>query len=220
MIGRRKPGEIMPLLDFQHLPNQRSRSWEGFHCMWAVWITHELNTRHLPDRYFAEPLTQTGMEVEAEVLTFEELDVFEVRVYDSEGTRDLVAAVELVSPGNKDRASKRRQFATKCAAYLQNNVSFVMVDPITERRVNMHEEIMRRINLGDHFARVVTTPLYALAYRTAGSRESVRMEVWSEALAIGAPLPTLPLWIAPDRAVPLGLETSYNAACSSLKIRL
>src|SRR5438034_6037865 len=44
-------------------------------------------------------------------------DVFEVRVFDEQRTRHLVAAVELVSPGNKDRPDTRHAFAIKCAAY-------------------------------------------------------------------------------------------------------
>jgi hypothetical protein len=223
--------------------------------MWASCITQELNTHRLPVRYHAEPLTQAGMAVEADVSTFEEdeepidagengngggvatavwappqppvvahvefgnLDIYEVRIYDSEGTRALVAAIELVSPGNKDRPSEREWFATKCAAYLQQSVSVVVVDPITERRANMHEEIMRRIHLGDEVVQAVTSPLYAVAYRTAGIGTRMRLEVWPANLAVGSPLPTLPLWIGPSVAVPLDLETTYNAACASLRIR-
>jgi hypothetical protein len=38
-----------------------------------------------------------------------------VEILATEGGRTLVAAIELVSPGNKDRAVKRRLFAAKCA---------------------------------------------------------------------------------------------------------
>src|ERR1700722_4310305 len=65
----------MPLRDHAHLPERSRRSWEGFHTLWASWITHELNTHRLPARYHAEPLTQAGMEVEADVSTFEEDDL-------------------------------------------------------------------------------------------------------------------------------------------------
>src|SRR5438552_2212873 len=42
---------------------------------------------------------------------------FEVLVFQSEGGTNLVAAVELVSPGNKDRRDQRRAFAVKCGSY-------------------------------------------------------------------------------------------------------
>src|SRR5262249_49738917 len=38
----------------------------------------------------------------------ESLQTFELRVYDQESARTLVAAVELISPGNKDRPEARR----------------------------------------------------------------------------------------------------------------
>ena len=37
--------------------------------------------------------------------------------------------------------------------------------------------------------------------------------------ALGTPLPTLPLWLASDRAIPLELEASYEATCEVLRIQ-
>jgi hypothetical protein len=45
-------------------------------------------------------------------------DDFEVRVISNKPGPTLVAAIELVSPRNKDRAEARRAFAIKCASYL------------------------------------------------------------------------------------------------------
>src|SRR4051812_16871500 len=45
-------------------------------------------------------------------------DTFEVRVLSTDTGPRLVAAIELISPGNKDRQTERRAFATKCASYL------------------------------------------------------------------------------------------------------
>src|SRR5215467_7237137 len=42
-------------------------------------------------------------------------DTFEVRVFSTTAGLTLVAVIELVSPGNKDRAAERRAFTTKCA---------------------------------------------------------------------------------------------------------
>jgi hypothetical protein len=38
-------------------------------------------------------------------------------------------------------------------------------------------------------------------------------------MALGLPLPTLPLWLAADFAVPLELEPSYEETCHILRIR-
>jgi hypothetical protein len=149
---------------------------------------------------------------------FGDLDIFEVKVFNDAATRSLVAAVELVSPANKDRPAHREAFATKCAAYLQQGVSVIVVDVVTERHNNLHEEIVRRLSLGDEAVHAVTSDLYAVAYRTAGVGKRMRLEAWPAALAVGAALPTLPLWLAPTLAVPLDLEATYRATCESLRI--
>jgi hypothetical protein len=147
------------------------------------------------------------------------LDVFEVQVYDDEGQRWLVAAIELVSPSNKDRPVTRRAFAAKCAAYLQNDVSVVVVDIVTERRDNLHAEFMELLQLGESARNAVASGLYAIAYRFVKAGQRVQLEAWPSLLTIGSTLPTLPLWLSEELAVPLDLETSYRAMCTSLRIR-
>src|SRR5262249_12498136 len=51
-----------------------------------------------------------------------DVDEYEVRVYDATRGRRLVAAVELVSPSNKDRPETRQAFIAKCASLLQQHV--------------------------------------------------------------------------------------------------
>ena len=45
------------------------------------------------------------------------------------------------------------------------------------------------------------------------------VEAWPEPLAIGKPLPTVPLWIAVDLPIPVPLDQSYRLTCESLRIR-
>jgi hypothetical protein len=45
-----------------------------------------------------------------------------------------------------------------------------------------------------------------------------QLEAWSFPLSIGAPLPTLPLWLSADLAVPLELETPYEETCRGLRL--
>jgi hypothetical protein len=44
------------------------------------------------------------------------------------------------------------------------------------------------------------------------------VEAWPEPLAIGEPLPIMPLWLSLDLCVPLRLGESYLATCKSLRI--
>ncbi len=68
-------------------------------------------TATLPPRLWAPPAP-------AMVVPAAFSDAFEVLVFESEGGARLVGAIEIVSPGNKDRDAHRRAFAVKCASYL------------------------------------------------------------------------------------------------------
>jgi len=149
---------------------------------------------------------------------FAGLDVCEVRVYDDEMARTLVAAVEVVCPANKDRASHRRAFVAKCAAYLQQDVSLIIVDVVTSRRYNLYAELAEFLEVNNAARTALTSHLYAVACRAIRRRKRVQLEVWPAPLEIGEPLPALPLWLTRDVAVPLQLESSYHFTCDSLSI--
>ena len=61
-------------------------------------------------------------------------------------------------------------------------------------------------------------PTYAASCRWVTRGPRARLEAWSHALAVGEPLPTLPLWLGADRVVPLPLEETYEKACHYLWI--
>jgi hypothetical protein len=144
---------------------------------------------------------------------FSNIETFEIRIYDEERARTLVAAVELVSPGNKDRPESRRAFLDKCAAYLREGVSVIIVDIVTSRQHNFHAALMELFNGGETAMRAVTSNLYAVAYRVHPVGQRTQLEAWPAELALGAPLPTMPLWLTESLCVPLDLEAGYQAAC-------
>ncbi len=141
-------------------------------------------------------------------------DVFEIAVYDDQGGR-LVAAVELVSPGNKDRPENRRAFAIKCAAYLQQRVSIVVVDVVTRRRANLHVELMELLERTEAAPWPEGQDLYAAAYRTTKENDAWRLDLWPQPLALGQPA-TMPRGNAPNLAVPpnsrLAMRETYDAS--------
>jgi hypothetical protein len=147
-----------------------------------------------------------------------DLDEYEVRVYDTRRGRRLVAAVEIVSPANKDRPEHRRAFVAKCAALLQGRVSVAIVDLVTTRSANLYGELMEFIGQDDPSMGDDPPPLYAVASRFSRPRGAGLLETWAHPLALGQALPTLPLWVAPDLAVPLELEASYEETCRVLRI--
>src|SRR5262249_7473143 len=151
---------------------------------------------------------------------FVDLDVIEIQVFNEKEGLRLVAAVELISPANKDRAAHRDAFVIKCAAYLQQGVSVIIVDVVTERTANLHAELLELLKLSGESDGGEFPDLYAVAYRTFTAAREGRLQLWEEPLGVGRTLPTLPLWIAPDLVVPVDLESSYRETCEGLRIRL
>lgn len=158
---------------------------------------------------------QPTLAVETELSDFDE---YEVRVYDTRRGRRLVAAIELISPANKDRPEHRSQFTAKCAALLRQSVSLVLVDVVTVRNVNLYADLLDLIGRTDRWLGTEPSPTYAVACRWQPRDKGRWLETWYRELKPGLPLPRLPLWLTEDFAVPLDLEASYEQTCRDLRI--
>ena len=229
----------MPLLDHFRPPLDGRRNWHGFHNAWATFIAAEFNAR-LPAGYFAEPNVQFGIEID--VAAFDELrmasgerpgdgwtppapsatipmaivtDSVEVSIFADEGGPVLAGAIELVSPANKDRPAHRDAFTSKCAAYLQAGVGLVVVDVVTNRGGDLHAELVARLfapgpkSMGD---------LYSAAYRPVGREGEVQLDIWHEPIALGSPLPVLPLWLKGGPCLPVDLGATYDRTRRELRM--
>lgn len=224
----------MPLLDHFNPPLNRTHPWRSFHGAWAATIARLLNQGLLPAGYYAVPLVDREGPIEIDVAAHVpqprtppapglavavELppgDAVEVHVFADDGDPRLAAAIELVSPRNRPRT--RQAFAVKCVGYLQQGSSVVVVDTVTTRRADLNAGILSLLGVDN----VAPTPssLAAVSYRAMQlGEDSQELQAWPAALALAAPLPTLPLWIATDFSVPLDLEVSYQTTCVDLRIR-
>ncbi len=143
-------------------------------------------------------------------------DVTEVRVYDERSGRRLVAAVEIVSPANKDRPEHRYAFVSKCVGLLQELVSVVVVDVVTTRGANLYAELLEALGQVDPTLNRNNPSPYVAACRATKPEKQWLLEAWAYSLAVGQELPTVPLWVADDLAVPLELEASYEESCALL----
>jgi hypothetical protein len=176
------------LRDHFRPPLDAMRHWESFLAGWPVMIVAGL-CRRLPRRYFAEPRIYSGRCAEIDVAMFEDekgvaaavwvpprptlavaadlpaQDVYEVQVYDERRHARLVAAVEIVSPANKDRLEHRRLFAAKCAALLRERVAVVIVDVVTTRTPNLYGDLLDLIGKSDPLLSPEPPPLYTAACR-------------------------------------------------------
>ena len=162
-------------------------------------------------------LTETEPTLRAEI-ELPDVDEYEVRVYDVSRERRLVAAIELVSPSNKDRPESRRAFVAKCVALLHEQVSVAVVDVVTARDFNLYSDLLAFLGLTDPSLADPPTSTYAVACRGTRPRKRWVLEAWHRPLAVGRPLPPLPLWLADDYAVALDLEASYEETCRALRI--
>jgi hypothetical protein len=140
-------------------------------------------------------------------------DTFEVRVFSTTAGLTLVAVIELVSPGNKDRPAERRAFAAKCASYLAQGVSLIVMDVVTNRHANLHNDVMRLMEAAPDLDLPADVTLYAVAYRPVRRGEQEEVDLWLRRLAVGAPLPTLPLRLTGDLFVAVDFEAAYQEAC-------
>jgi hypothetical protein len=140
-----------------------------------------------------------------------------VEVHTDDGDPQLAATIEIVSPRNKDRPRARASFAAKCADYLQRGCGLVVVDVVTTRRANLHAELLALLNVDSGSGSA--GPLSAVSYRSVGRNEQGQLLAWPMTLELGQRLPTLPLWLGGELAVPLDLEASHAAACHDLRIR-
>ena len=238
----------MPLLDHFHEPLKPRRHWTSFHSAWSTFIASDLN-RRLPEDYVAEGNAKFGIEIDVATLRDPAAsdasssnwqppppimtlpfvgiaDVVEVQVTHFSGGPNLVGAIELVSPANKDRPETRDAFVTKCASYVQEGIGLVVIDIVTERIANLHNLLMQRVGAA---APAWDADLYAVAYHPVQqenrssngrpiSQPEQSLEIWPHQLQVGAALPTLPLCLKGGVSLPLDLEAIYMKTCQESRI--
>lgn len=236
----------MPLLDHFHPPLSRTHPWRTFHGTWAVAMARLLNAGVLPPGYYAAPFVDRDGPIEIDVATLHAsesaigngvngtqawspgepqlsvavawpaVDDVRVEVLTDDGDPRLAAAIELVSPRNKDREKSREAFAAKCAEHLRRGCGVVMVDVVTTRHADMNAEVLAALEVESPDAAPVGRA--AVSYRSVGREATGQLQVWPFALEVGKPLPTVPLWLNGEIAVQLDLEASHTAACADLRI--
>lgn len=149
----------------------------------------------------------------APVLTFSPQypDEFEVQIRDTKKGMALVAAIEVVSPANKDREETRAKLVSKCIGYLQIGVGVVLVDPVTNRSANLHNLLMAQLG-GKKAPRLPGTPTYVSSYRPVGQDGDHTLEVWPYEAPVGQSIPTVPLPLRRGSSVMIDLEGTYLEA--------
>jgi hypothetical protein len=143
---------------------------------------------------------------------------YELLVFDLDRGRRLVAAVEIVSPANKDRPDSRQICVAKCAGLLLKGVCVSLVDLVTVGHFNLYTDLLALLNRSDPAMSPDPPAIYAATCLKPIIEQETRLETWASPLAIGQPLPILPIWLTENEAVSLDLEAAYENACQVLRI--
>jgi hypothetical protein len=147
-----------------------------------------------------------------------EIYEYEVLIFDHDRGRELVAAIEIVSPANKDRPETRQAFVSKCAALVQKKVCVSIVDLVTVKRFNLYCEVLDVFCQTDPSFSPNPPSTYAVTFRSHALATRSRFESWAYPMVVGQRLPVLPIWLDNDHAISLDLEVSYQQTCSVLRL--
>ncbi len=224
----------MPIHDWTRVP---AGTYHFFHQRWISAIADALNGGGLPEGYFAmsevdegpipdvfalkarPPMPAHGpagiavldSPPRARIVTRGENTAGYVRradrlsVYLSQG--ELIAVIEIVSPGNKDNTNELKAFVRKAGKRLRRGVHLLVVDlfpPSVRDPHGIHKAIWEPFK-EEPFELPPDKPLTLAAY-AAGSEKVA----YVENVAVGDPLPDMPIFLTPDHSVWCPLEASYQ----------
>lgn len=120
----------------------------------------------------------------------------------------LVAALELVSPRNKERPAARERYLGRYVAYLHQGIHLLLID-VLPRPVGFSFADALASNLG-----IVQPPCpvpCAASYRVGESvPDGTLVAQWCRPLQVGKPLPTIPLALTAKQNILMDLEYTYQ----------
>jgi hypothetical protein len=228
----------MPLHDWTD-----ERGWDSVHPFWLAYLVEWIQPR-LPEGYKAflggvpaltvasgngrpdvsvrqwgpqppaEPVaTETAVvEPDLEVSVAVRLDPQPAVQIDLHG--QLIAAIELVSPRNKDRATARETYSSRYLGYLRLGVHLLLVDVLPRPKGYSFSDAITS-SLGLELSPL--PPPFAAAYRVGevvpvGDEMGSLVGLWRRPLRVDQPLPTLPLPLSVHYALGIDLEETYHRA--------
>lgn len=227
----------MPIHNWKRV---RAGIFHHFHQDWSIEISRELNRGALPKGYSAlveqrvdgpepdviavetscsEPSGMVGLlEAPRTRLVSKSPDLAEryarkanrISIHHELG--QVVAVIEIVSPGNKSSRGALRSFAEKAATLLHAGIHLLVIDlfpPSTRDPQGIHQAIFE--NFADEpFTLPATQPLTLVGYQSHG-----QITAYIEPVAVGDVLPDMPLFLTPHAHVLVPLETTYQATWSA-----
>jgi hypothetical protein len=215
--------------------------FHNFHQLWTAEITNALNAGALPSDYFAmteqilggpipdvitlqDRRPRTDQEFggialadsppRARFVTSAELDQYAAKANSitiKHRLGRIVAVIEIVSPGNKSSQHAVRAFVEKTFDLLNDGISLLVVDlfpPSRRDPQGIHKAIWDAIR-EEPFELPADKPLTVAAYMAGPIKRA-----YVEPVAVGDPLPSLPIFLDQRSYVPAPLEATYQSTWS------
>lgn len=226
----------MPIHDWTRV---RANRFHDFHQSWMVAIRNTLNAGRLPEGYFAmvEQITggpepdvvalemphsgdtepTGGLAVQTQPPQTRIVERVEPLRYAEKANRvtirhpdgDVVAIVEILSPGNKGSRNALRSFVEKMIAFLRHGVHLLLVDlfpPSKRDPQGIHKAIWDELT-DSTFVLPEEKSLTAVSYSASGE-----IVAYVEPIAVGDVLPEMPIFLRWDTYIQCPLEETYQTA--------
>lgn len=126
---------------------------------------------------------------------------------------EVVAVIEIVSPGNKQTAHEFQTFVRKAAELVAGDIHLLVIDlfpPGKHDPDRVHEAIWRELGGGDDDADAAGACPPAEPVTLAAFDAGPARVMYAETAAVGAPLPDMPVFLRPGFHVPVPLERTYQ----------
>ena len=130
---------------------------------------------------------------------------------------DLVAVLEIVSPGNKIGKKGIESFVDKALEFLEAGIHLLILDlhpPGSRDPQGMHGAIWTEIS-DDPFQLPPDKQLTLASYMA----DFATIKAFIQPLAVGDTLPDMPLFLKPETYVPVPLEATYQSAFEAVPQR-
>jgi len=130
---------------------------------------------------------------------------------------DVVAVIEIVSPGNKGSRGDIRAFVEKLAELIRHGIHLLVIDlfpPGARDPQGIHNLIWDEVGEGNR-ERPADKPLTLASYDAGPPRVA-----YVEPIAVGDTLRAMPLFLKPEIYVPAPLEETYQRAWEAFPVPL
>lgn len=235
----------MPLHDWTRVP---AGLFHDFHQSWSIRIKDALNSGRLPEGVLALVEQRAGPK-EPDVLAIESGNLTDganreygdVTTIDRPITRIVrraanaaysqranrivikhhlgrtIAVIEIISPGNKDSRAALRDFVEKTTDFLRAGIHALVVDllPPTPRDPDGIHKVIWDEFMEEDFTFPNGQDRILASYETGDERTA-----YVEPIAVGDPLPDMPLFLTNRFHVMVPLESTYQATWDATPVMM